>query len=45
MKISFLFEILEALYEQVMSYTFADWCSIIGVFLAIRNEFRDTKKK
>lgn len=45
MDVSFFFDILEALYQQVISYTFADWCSIIGLFLAAHDHFRDTKKK
>ncbi len=45
MNVSFFFAILEALLMQITSFDLADWCSIIGLFLAVHNEFHGTKKK
>lgn len=45
MKISFFFEILEAFYQQVISYTLADWCSVFSILITVWDHNRNAKKK
>lgn len=45
MDVSFIFEILEAFYQQVISYTFADWCSVFSILITVWDLNRNAKKK